>query len=253
MLNKQVMQFFSKEIEKVAKEKEKPSVGDIGLLGLGAYGTKRLGDAGLERALGVQRFIHGTSDRAADSILRTGLDPSHGGREGGSSAGIGSDRFIEESKGKVHVARDNMAGRRFVASPHAALAQAAEEARLAGDTLPKDSGMDAFKRGLVGLGDGTIIGGAMPFNEFAEQFEQDPDHVPYITQRSTRGIGADKLRRGRAGTLDILGNIRLDQLGSYIANNPGRFGRGLLYGGGALGVGKLTKDKAESIYDKYKE
>jgi len=71
-------------------------------------------DDGLANLLGLQSLRHGTCLTNYVSILTHGGDPSHGGKESGSSAGgqplMGkemAERYIQESQGHFHVFADN--------------------------------------------------------------------------------------------------------------------------------------------------
>jgi hypothetical protein len=221
------------------------------IIAAGSLGTSTLlVKPSAERVLGVQRYVHGTSNDAADGILWSGLSPRYGGDESGSSAAIGSKHFVDESRNKIHVATDDLIGRNFVARAHANLAEASAEARKAGKTLTPEEAERKFVEGLL-ANKGSVVGGAMPYEEFHSAFEQDPDHIPKFTFRSTRGIDAQDLRRDGASLGDIVKNKSKD-IGKYIQNNPQRFGMGLAAGTGSLALAGIGMNSIKNIYDRHK-
>jgi hypothetical protein len=212
-------------------------LGDAAVLGGTALAAPRLLNAGAERVLGAQRFVHGTSPLAANSILDSGLQPSFGGHSSGSSVAVDSPRYINQSQNRIHVALDNVAGRRLVAGPHAALAHAQQDALASGKKLSFEEQVKAFRSGLFGRG-GKIVGGAVPYEAFKQVMEQDPDHIPHIAFRSNQAIGPAQLSSGRAGLRQIV-NARADNLLKYLKKNPLRFAGGA----GALGLAGLAMEQ----------
>lgn len=203
------------------------------------YAGKKALDAGAERVLGVQRFVHGTSDDAAKAILREGLKAEHGGSSKGSSAALGgpaAEYYQEGSKGKIHIFKDTPLRRRL-ARGHANLAQ------KGGDFVPFVEGVG----GLPGQGSGgTRIYGAMPFEELERNFELDTDYGG-VAHRSIVGKDADiageRLSKKRVGLAGIIKN-RSKDLGGYISRNKGRFALGL---GGLGAAGALGYSGAKDI------
>ena len=212
-------------------------------------GSALLAKPSAERVLGVQRYLHGTSNDAADSILRTGLSPRYGGDESGSSAAVGVDRYVDASRNKIHVSTDDFVGRQLIARAHANLTEASAEARKAGRALTPEEAQKEYLQGLL-KDKGSIVGGAMPYDEFHSAFEQDPDHVKGHTFRSTHGIDAQNLRRDGASLGDIIQN-RSKDIGKYIQNNPQRFGKGLAAGTGSLALAGIGMNSIKNIYDRH--
>ncbi|MGA1354761.1 MAG: hypothetical protein ACO32I_08335 [Candidatus Limnocylindrus sp.] len=214
------------------------------MLAAGYAGSKFL-NHGAERVLGVQRFVHGTSDKAADSILAEGMLASHGGGAHGSSAklGDGGAGFVERSKGRVHIFKDTPYHRRLAAA-HANLAEV--------------GGADAYGKGFLGLSrKGTRVYGAMPYDRITRDFELDPDYGnrafrSRLDPGAVGDIDASHLSRSRAGLRSIIKN-RTSNLKGYIMNNKARFGRGLAHLGVAAGAAAYAGSKARKIYRDYKD
>lgn len=221
----------------------------VGAAGLGV-GAKRVGEDALERLLGAQRFSHGTSREAAKNILREGLDPAYGGGETGGGAAIKNTRYLQESKGRVHVARGGGLGRRLIAGPHASLSDAHVRAKMEGRSLSNAEAAKAFMRGFLPGHKGEIVGGGVPYEDFAKNFEQDPDQIPFLGMRSSKKIDPKQLERGKPGIRSIVKGRSRDLMG-YIERNPGRFatGAGLGVLAPAMGYGayRLVKPVAEEV------
>ena len=247
---KKKLQMKTAAATKTDQQKRRKDLQDAIIAAGTLSGSALLATPSAERVLGVQRYLHGTSNDAADGILRTGLSPRYGGDESGSSAAIGVDRFVNESRNKIHVSTDDPIGRGFVARAHASLAEASAEARKAGKTLTQEEAQKEYLRGLL-KDKGSIVGGAMPYEEFHSAFEQDPDHIPEHTFRSTRGIDAQDLRRDGASLGDIFRN-RSKDIGKYIQDNPQRFGKGLAAGTGSLVLAGTGIKSLKDIYDRHK-
>ena len=200
-----------------------------GVLALGA-GAKSLGESGLERVVGAQRIHHGTGSQAAKSIMEKGLDPSFGGR--GAAAAIDHSRYVRESQGKVHVVAGGQPG---VARFFAGLGEAAERhPSLAGVKGPERDAkilLEGFKNQM--LGRGKVIGGAIPYRDFAHHFEIDPDMPTGGAYRGTMHIAPENLQG--AGVRGILRGRDKDLL-RYISEHPGRAARGA----GMVGLGGLA-------------
>ncbi len=195
----------------------------VGGLGLAAL----LAKPGLERVVGAQRFLHGTSTQATPAILEEGLLRSHGARAGGAAKGIAEPRVLEHSKNRVHVADDSIGGR-AIAKAHGNMAQAVSDhpggSRIAIENAYHSPGNK-----------GQILGGVMPFRDFKQHFEVDPDTLtPGAFRTATTDVAPELLRKGRAGIPDILRGRDKDLLG-YLKAHPGRAatGAGLLAAGGA--------------------
>lgn len=212
--------------------------------------TVKLARAGAERTLGVQRFVHGSSSKAISSIMKTGLDPLHGGAAHGSSASIKDSFFRATSKNRIHVAKDNIIGRRGVANVHGALAQDLENGKHL------QTGKKAF---LVGLKGSLFlnpwrnrVGGAVPHESFKQAFEQDPWHIKgaAFAGKPGIGIGPENLRRSRAGFTQIV-RARSPNLGAYIKGNRGRFGLGVAALGAAAGLGAIAVSQGRKALGKF--
>ena len=194
---------------------EAPSfVGGAAKLVGGGLAARSLGYSGLARVLGAQHFQHGTSDQAAASIRANGIQPSYGGSSTGSSAAVGSARFMRNSRGHVHVATGPVG--RAVARFHAMLSQ---------------------RNNQPGMG--TVIKGYMPYDTFRQNFHVDPDwDAGSIAQRSTSAVPAKSIVQG--GPLSRLRTLvanRASSVPAYIRANPGRVGLGALTLGAAGWLG----------------
>ena len=194
---------------------EAPSfVGGAAKLVGGGLAARSLGYSGLARVLGAQHFQHGTSDQAAASIRANGIQPSYGGSSTGSSAAVGSARFMRNSRGHVHVATGPVG--RAVARFHAMLSQ---------------------RNNQPGMG--TVIKGYMPYDTFRQNFHVDPDwNAGSIAQRSTSAVPAKSIVQG--GPLSRLRTLvanRASSVPAYIRANPGRVGLGALTLGAAGWLG----------------
>lgn len=237
---------------------DQEDIKDGAILGGAALTVPRLANAGLERVLGVQRFVHGTSDDSVKGILAQGLRADLGGAAHGSSAATGEPSFVNESKGKVHVAKDNTLGRNFVAKMHGLIAQ---EASARGGDVPgrdiynklfyadsrKEFVRSAIKAFFMRK---PTVGGAMPYAQFSDVFEQDPDHVKGLAYRTTQNIDSSNLRKSRAGLSQILNSAKSVDFPKYLKANAGRAGRGVTLLAAAAGLGNAAVNSATDIFDR---
>ena len=241
--------FYDVLMEKRAKkekEKKKSSVkSEVAKMVAGGVASQKLINHGAERALGVQRFTHGTSDSAAKKILNQGLLARYGGAAHGSSnqmPGAAGAHFVQNSKGRVHIFKDTPLHRRLAAA-HANLAEG-------------KGGPDDYNAGFLGIGrKGKRIYGAMPYDRIADDFELDPDYgdMAFRSKLTRSGdIDAKHLSKSRFGLRGIFKN-RTKNLKGYIKKNKGRFGRGVaMLGAGGLAAG-YTARKAKGLYDRYNQ
>jgi hypothetical protein len=200
--------------------------------------AKKMLDKSLEQILGAKRFYHGTSDEAAKSILREGLDPNKGGNPKGTASIHGRKSYIIDSTGKVHIATNTLG--KFIAKMHAAIAQNAS-------LFSRDKGK------------GKVIKGYMPFMDFVKNFEKDPDHMPFHAFRSTSKV--DPSTFVGSGVFDryktLFGNSAIKDgpagLLKYLISHPLRATKGLAFltGGGLLADSAL--DNIKELVDKAKK
>lgn len=208
---------------------------DAVTLGGAAYGSRELLNRGLDRALGVQRFVHGTNTDALNQILTTGLQPRFGGAATGTSFAVNNQNFVNASKNRVHVALDNPLGR-GIANMHGAIAQAFQEAKkpladASGKTTAEGQKLINKKMMSVLSRPGNYrVGGAMPYELFQRIMQMDKDHVPFLAFKTPQAIEASTLRRGGAGLREFWKAMPRDTLG-YMRRNPLR---------AATGVGALA-------------
>lgn len=232
---------MEKRAEKAKTERSSAKADAAKMVASGVVANKLI-NHGAERALGVQRFVHGTSDSAAKSILREGMKASHGGGAHGSSAqmpGSSGAHFVRNSKGRVHIFKDTPLHRRFAAA-HANLAEGK------GGAKDYDDGFKSLRH------KGTRLYGAMPYDRIANDFELDPDYndLAFRSKLTRNGdIDVKHLSKSRVGLRGIIKN-RTSDLGGYIKKNKGRFGRGI----GMLGAGGAAAlyagGKAKGLYDR---
>lgn len=205
--------------------------------------------AGVERVVGAQRFVHGAGSDNINSILRTGLDPKYGASASGGSSAIDNETYRARSRGYVHVAKDNIVGRRIVANPHGALGQAHQDWKKSGQKTKNTGGMfAAYKKGmLVSNPYRNRVGGAMPFESFKGSMEQDPDAQPGAAFKTKEKIGPENLKRSRAGLKQIIKG-RSKNLPGYIKNNRDRFTRGVMLTGlGVAAAGQSVRSFKQGI------
>lgn len=89
-------------IEKIAETENKEN-NTKKRIGLGVGGATAIGSS-KNMILGKKRMYHGTSKENWDKIKHEGLRADKGGR-GGASVTAGSNQYIKNSKGKVHVTK----------------------------------------------------------------------------------------------------------------------------------------------------
>lgn len=193
----------------------------------GIYAGGRLGYRAAPMVLGKQRFYHGTSKSNAARISEEGLRSEYGGING-SSAHVGSDQYIKNSTGKVHVSQS-----RRIASGFATLNGISKDASLHDKRA-------ALNRGFLTrrANGGAVISGHMPYGQFKSAFEVDPDmRIPnskiQVAFRTTQNIGKENIGRG-----SLLRGVSARSVADYARKHPGRFGMGL--GIGALGAAGIA-------------
>lgn len=203
-----------------------------------------------ERLLGTQRIRHGTGPAAAKSILQHGMDPSLGGT--GGAAAEGSAAYVRASKGHVHVAVPTVpAGGDATARAYARMLGAKEKG---GPVHP----LHAFLRSaLPGQGDGVVLGGAIPYEDFARDFKIDPDFEPIQGAfKSTKALGAQHLSDSHFGRIKKMVEHRAPDMLGYIKRNPKRFAAGVGLGAATLAApvaGYHVLKSIKSNTDKLKE
>ena len=171
--------------------------------GAGAYAIHQA----IPMLAGTQRVYHGTDKESAAAIRKSGLDPSHGGREGGGGHSEGSEYFQNASKGKIHVAAD-----RFQAGEYA------------GVTGAKSSGLHHRFHGAITGGKGKILSAHIPYQDFLDDFSIDRTTPVSGAYHSSKPLPASAFRASA-----ILKAPKI----SYIKKNPMRLvkGAGLLVAG----------------------
>ena len=248
-----VFRAFGDEFAKIAAARSKDrnaghDVSPIGAaagLGVGATAGRGLMRGGLAGTLGAQTFVHGTSDEAAKGILEKGLLASHGGKDSGTSAAVSIQQFVDNSKGRVHIVSGSPSG--IVSRAHASLAQAHSDAQKAGKKLDRKDANKIYVKGAVNpFHKGTVVGGALPYEEFKANFEKDPDHVPGAF-RGRHDIVPERLSKGRPSTLNII-RARSKNIPAYLAANKGRAARGaaMLAAAPAVTYGAYRAGKSSS-------
>lgn len=223
--------------------KSTPSVAGPGALL--ALGGLNLGSVkpGLTNMMGYQDIHHGTSKETAAKIRTEGLDPQKGGASHGASSAVASPRFLENSKGHVHVATGSMTARFY-----ANLAENSAEAKKKGLSF----GMNDIGNSLVNGAKGEVLSGALPYGDFADKFAPDPDSNGFrSTSRVAPSAFTTKLK-------DVAQHARRDpgHVAQFIKKHPGAFAKGVgkavippalaLAGGTWLGhnINERRKEKA---------
>tara|TARA_B100000214_G_scaffold348880_1_gene301291 strand:- start:4055 stop:4780 length:726 start_codon:yes stop_codon:yes gene_type:complete len=237
--------FYEVLMEKQAnkQKEEKRSKGRrAATAGAQLYAGKRLLDDGSSKLLGVQRFVHGTSDKNAKSILREGLKSSQGGQAGGSSVGLGSEYYQKRSRGKVHLFEDNLLTRRL-ASGHANLSQ-------------QGGGEEGYIKGILGRGKGKKLYGELDYDTYKKLFEADPDYGLSYARASKAGINAnvaaDNIHTSR-GSLGRIFRSRSKNLPKYLREHTGRALQGAALTAGAGYLGHKAYKNLKSIREDMKD
>jgi hypothetical protein len=185
--------------------------------------------------VGAQRVYHGTDVASAESILRTGLDPRHGGTGGaqGHYQVFGNPEVVGNAKRKIYVSDTSLQGK-GTAHAHARLSQA-----MKGSTTPLSQ--PQFQAAYQGLDPfahrGKVLDATIPYEDFAKRFQKDPDYAPGSgAYRSEKKLDPKYFAKENRGFRGIL-NQRARDLGGYLKKHPARVGAGGLYGLGTLGLG----------------
>lgn len=171
-----------------------------------------------ESLLGTQRILHGTGPAAAAKILQEGLDPSRGGS--GGATWEGSPQFQRASKGHVHVAIPTRGGE-GIARFFAHMGGEAEKGR----TVDPMASQLALSKGH-----GKVLSGAMPYEQFVQDFVADPDYesVPGSAFKSTKHVAPTHLGEDSAiNRIKKMWQHRAPDIAGYAKRNPKRVAKGL--------------------------
>ena len=205
---------------KEKKEREKPSV-EKAVFQLGAGGL--LARAGLDPVTGRVTVYHGTHPDSVQSIMRKGLDPSYGGS--GASKTHGSGKFINHSKGKIHVTR---------IKPIASFFSRFQES--------------GYGKKTTGNG---VITANIPMEEY-DKFKADPDmqgKYKFVASTTTDPIRKENLKGNRGYYLSRAKD--LNKMPRYIMKHPVRFAGGAGLSGLGLYAGyQGLKNIRERVFDK---
>lgn len=200
---------------------------------LGCHTVYNLADAGLARFLVLETLTHGTSLPSYIRINLRGADPRMGGAKCGSSAGIGIERFVENSKNFFHVFKDSWVTNESMFAKiykpiaprlHASLAGSAS----AGNGVPKIIGA------IAGFFTPTIKFRFTPAQITPGGFENDPDYEG-LAYRTPKPIGVSHI--GMTGS--IIQGINPGVF-SRMRANPGKVLCGVALLTAAVYVGKKT-------------
>lgn len=180
--------------------------------------------AGKGMATGTKRVYHGTSRDAWKKIREQGL-LAHKGGIGGAGAAVGNKRFIENSRGKVHVTGMSPIAYMF--------------SRYSGE------------KG----GGGKVVTIDMPYDLY-RKMEPDPDmnngFNPVIQRnlasRGTFDIPEEYISGAKRTDVVTRGIRRAKALPAYIKKYPGRFGAGLAITGAGLTVAGMGAKRAIEDY-----
>ena len=207
---------------------------DYAMAGISGYGGLKAIHASTPRLLGKQRFYHGTSKQNAEKIIKEGLDPEMGGKNG-ASAHVGSSNYVKNSTGHVHV----------TPSKRVAAAFSHLHGSGAGKGDPKQA-LAMLKGALLGTaGPGAIVSGHLDYDRFQRDFHPDPDMGGGQAYRTKTKIGTESIGSS------VTKGVSAGSIAKYVKANPGRFaaGAGLAAAGGAglaYGASRLLGKKPVS-------
>ena len=207
---------------------------DYAMAGISGYAGLKAIHASTPRLLGKQRFYHGTSKQNAEKIIKEGLDPEMGGKNG-ASAHVGSSSYVKNSTGHVHV----------TPSKRVAAAFSHLHGSGAGKGDPKQA-LAMLKGALLGTaGPGAIVSGHLDYDRFQRDFHPDPDMGGGQAYRTKTKIGTESIGSS------VTKGVSAGSIAKYIKANPGRFaaGAGLAAAGGAglaYGASRLLGKKPVS-------
>lgn len=157
---------MNKYLEKIAKEESS----NLGLAAQGVTGAA-LASGAPSRLLGYHNVYHGTSKGVAEKIRAEGFDPSKGGS--GAAGHSGSQGFIDQSKGKVHVSKH-----KYIARGFAAYTTDAEKLRQKGFSSSKvhSKASTSMMKGMFNpfSRKGEVIKSRISDNAWRNHFEKDP-------------------------------------------------------------------------------
>ena len=207
---------------------------DYAMAGISGYAGLKAIHASTPRLLGKQRFYHGTSKQNAEKIIKEGLDPEMGGKNG-ASAHVGSSSYVKNSTGHVHV----------TPSKRVAAAFSHLHGSGAGKGDPKQA-LAMLKGALLGTaGPGAIVSGHLDYDRFQRDFHLDPDMGGGQAYRTKTKIGTESIGSS------VTKGVSAGSIAKYVKANPGRFaaGAGLAAAGGAglaYGASRLLGKKPVS-------
>ncbi len=204
-------------------------------LGLGAITPRHL-----HEILGGQPIYHGTTNAAAQAIRSQGLDPAQGGNAVGGGAGEGSTFFRRTSLGKAHVTTSPSVAKLF-----ADLTQRKAEGK------PGDLMTSYVNTSMPFTGKGTVLKGALPYEDFQKRFSEDKlmPHIGTPNAFWTKERVAPEVFQSGIGSI---AKKRLKDPGSllsYMKGNPTRVWGGV----GALAAIPALAYAAPKLWNKGKE
>ena len=132
--------------------------------GLGAAYMAARAPKSLHEIVGGQQLYHGTTDPAAASIRKGGLDPSLGGTE------LGGGAARREAR---HIASRFCKGKAFVSTSPAESRVYADMTQSRLEGKPYDQISSGIKAVVPGATKGTVLKGALPYEDFHNRFKVD--------------------------------------------------------------------------------
>jgi hypothetical protein len=187
--------------------------------GLGAAYMAARVPKSLHEIVGGQQLYHGTTDPAAASIRKGGLDPSLGGTELGGAAAEKSKAYAADSKGKTFVSTSPGESRVYADMT---------QSRLEGK--PYDQVSSGIKAVVPGATKGTVLKGALPYEDFHNRFKVDKT-MPILGAAPTAYFTNKRVEPEvfKSGLGDVVKKRLKDpsSLGGYLKSNPKRALKGV--------------------------
>lgn len=235
------------------KKPAKPSrPGVVGETARGLLGYKLL-QSGMPRTIGAARLFHGTSSDAWKKIQEEGLKAMAGGAGHGASAGIGSQGYIDASKGFVHTTPYKSHAKmitHYAGGGKSPTAQAVKQYRAGTGDMDAKTLKQMLKSFFVKAPDSKIIEMSMPYH-MMDDFIPDPDMPGAI--KTKKDIATKYLKDTGIGNKLQRAKEFAKHFPSYVAKNPGRFGLGLgLTAGGTYLIWNIIKRMRQRMAERGK-
>lgn len=202
---------FEKIAKKKAKKKDQGAIVPIAELGVGGAALH----LSKNRVLGKYRYYHGTNSKNYKKIMKEGLSPAKGGI-GGAGEAVGSQSFMEQSKGKVHLTPSKTVARSFTKPEHYS-------------KLEKNPGK-LLTHSLNPFNNKNIVKMDLPYH-MEKTLEADPHMSSAIAKTSKDPVKLNRIVGQKGYLKKYIKDLK--HLPNYVKNKPGRFGVGI----GLAGIG----------------